>query len=238
MRSSWLVFVFVFCFASGSFRPAAAQDGVPTSGSEGRSSFSSELRFRIFTSTYRWSSYLPALSGLTDTGKRSLHGVFALGVRLYPMGGHGVLIDADYRLDLDVDNSGNFICIFDCPPRLWTNLVVAHVGYAYRHVIPGPRDPTRLAWAFTPHASVSAGASYSEGNQAILQTARSPVVGARLGFDIDLHIRRFFMGWTLRYEILKHTKGPLDLSHFISWNLIPVFAMGVDLGGKLQAQGR
>ena len=43
------------------------------------------------------------------------------------------------------------------------------------------------------------------------------------------------MGWTLRYEILKHTKGPLDLSHFISWNVIPVFAMGVDLGGKVQA---
>jgi hypothetical protein len=43
------------------------------------------------------------------------------------------------------------------------------------------------------------------------------------------------MGWTLRYEILKHTKGSLRLSHFVSWNVIPVFAIGAVIGREVRA---
>lgn len=59
---------------------------------------------------------------------------------------------------------------------------------------------------------------------------RSPAVGARIGFDIDWHIERFFMGWSFRYEGLKQTQGPIGWSHFFAWNATPVFQMGVDLG--------
>ena len=91
----------------------------------------------------------------------------------------------------------------------------------------------------TPHASLSAGASYSSGSGRLaFLSEQSPVVGARFGVDLDLHINRFFMGWTLRYEVLKHTRGSIGVSHFLSWNVIPVFAMGAVIGGKVQAQGR
>lgn len=66
--------------------------------------------------------------------------------------------------------------------------------------------------------------------------SRPRVVGARFGVDLDFHIKRFFMGWTLRYEVLKHTKGSIGVSHFLSWNVIPVFAIGAVLGAKVQAQ--
>jgi len=219
--------------------------GVVPSGytEEKPDAFSAELRFRLFTTAYRWSSYSSS-SDVVDqpeSGKRSLHVVPAVGVRFYPKGGHGVLVDADYRIDTDVDSDAEFLCIF-CPfePQLWTEFVVAHVGYAYRHVL-SARTSRRLTWTATPHASLAAGASFSDANSGVLSfygLARSPVVGARFGLDIDLHIGRFFMGWTLRYEILKHTRRPLDVSHFFAWNVIPVFAMGVVLGGKVQEQGR
>jgi hypothetical protein len=199
--------------------------------------FSAELRFRLGTTAYRWSSYRSGAIDLPESGKRSLYVVPALGVRFYPKNSHGVLVDVDYRLDLDVDSDAEFLCIFDCPPQLWTEFVVAHAGYAYRYVI-RPRESGRLAWTLTPHASVAAGASYTEGSERFNQREQSAVVGARFGLDIDLHIKRFFMGWTLRYEILKHTRRPLHVSHFFAWNVIPVFAMGVVLGGKVQEQGR
>jgi hypothetical protein len=65
--------------------------------------------------------------------------VASLGVRFYPKNSHGVLVDLDYRLDMDIDNDAPFICIFDCPPQLWTEFVVVHAGYAYRYVL-GPRE--------------------------------------------------------------------------------------------------
>lgn len=79
---------------------------------------------------------------------------------------------------------------------------------------------------------------HAAGDQCWYGTLRSPVVGARFGLDIDLYIKRFFMGWTLAYDFLKHTKGPLRVSDFFSWNVIPVFAIGVALGAEMQAQGR
>ena len=239
MRLSWLILLVIVASAAGLSRPVAAQ-GVAPSGypADEPAALSAELRFRIFTGAYRWSSYIPEASAFPESGKQSLHAVFGLGARFYPKNAHGVLADVEYRLDMDVDTP--WLCIFECPPQLWTELVVAHVGYAYRYVIPGPRDPGRLAWAFTPHASIAAGSSFSEhsDNRTYSETMTSPVVGARFGIDVDLHINRFFMGWTLRYEFLKHTRGPLDSSHFLTWNVIPVFLMGAVLGAKVQTQAR
>lgn len=235
MRSSWLgLAAAVAVLLSGSFQQVAAQDVEQASESKKGASLSTELRFRIFTTAYRWSSYRSGAMDLPDSGKRSLYVVPALGVRFYPKNSHGVLVDVDYRLDMDVDSDAEFLCIFDCPPQLWTEFVVAHAGYAYRYVI-RPRESGRLAWTLTPHASVAAGASYTEGSERFNQREQSAVVGARFGLDIDLHINRFFMGWTLRYEILKHTKGSLRLSHFVSWNVIPVFAIGAVIGREVRA---
>jgi hypothetical protein len=196
-------------------------------------SLSTELRFRVFTSSYRWSSFSSDAVAPPESGKRSLYVVPALGVRFYPKNGHGVLVDVDYRFDMDVDRNAPFLCIFNCPPYFVTEFAVAHAGYAYRHVIPSPREPERLAWVLTPHVSVSAGASFST-QTGVSAVERSPVVGGRLGFDVDLHIKRFFLGWTLRYEFLRHTRGSLRTSHFLSWNVIPAFAMGAVIGRKVQ----
>jgi hypothetical protein len=196
-------------------------------------SLSTELRFRVFTTSYRWSNFSSNATNPPATGKRSLYVVPALGVRFYPKNGHGALVDVDYRFDVDADREGPFLCIFDCPPYFVTEFAVAHAGYAYRHVIRSRRDPERLAWALTPHVSLSAGAAFS-GQTDVSVTERSPVVGGRVGFDVDLHIKRFFLGWTLRYEILRHTKGSLRTSHFISWNVIPAFAIGAVIGRKVQ----
>jgi hypothetical protein len=235
MRSSWLgLAAVVAVLLSGSFQEVAAQDVEQASESKKGASLSTELRFRVFTTSYRWSSYRSGAMDLPDSGKRSLYVVPALGVRFYPKNSHGVLVDVDYRFDIDVDGDAEFLCIFDCPPRLETEFVVAHAGYAYRYVI-RPHESGRLAWTLTPHASVGAGASYTGGSDFFGIREQSPVVGARFGLDIDLHINRFFMGWTLRYEILKHTKGSLRLSHFVSWNVIPVFAIGAVIGREVRA---
>ena len=223
----------------GSSHGVAAQGVLPSRYPEDASSLSTELRFRLFTTAYRWSSYRSLSLDLPDSAKRSLYAVPAIGARFYPKNRHGALVDLQWRMDIDVDSSASFICIFECPPQWWTEFFVAHIGYAYRYAIPGPRKPGRIAWTVTPHASLSAGASFSTGS-GILEFLReqSPVVGARFGVDLDLHINRFFMGWTLRYEFLKHTRGGIGVSHFLSWNVIPVFAIGGVIGGKVQAQGR
>lgn len=218
---------------SGAAQHVAAQDVEQASVADGGGSFSAELRFRLFTTAYRWSSYSSDVVDLPDSGRRSLNLVPSLGARFYTKHDHGVLVDVDYRLDIDVDSNAGFLCIFNCPPTLWTEFVVAHVGYAYRHVIPS-RRPSRITWTVSPHASIAAGSSYSQGGGSSDVSSRSPVVGARLGVDVDLHIKRFFMGWSLRYEILRHMEGPLRLSHFLSWNVVPVFAIGAVLGRRVQ----
>jgi len=228
--------VVVVGLVTGALHRAGAQDVERAGDPDGGGSLSTELRFRLFTTAYRWSSYRSEAANLPDTGKRSLYLVPALGARFYPKHGHGMLVDVDYRTDIDLDSNAGFLCIFDCPTTLTTQFAVAHAGYAYRYVIPSHKQG-RLTWTVTPHASVAAGASFSYVSSPFRQSSRSPVVGARFGLDIDLHIRRFFMGWTLRYEILRHTKGALRLSHFLSWNVVPVFAIGAVIGRKVQARG-
>jgi hypothetical protein len=205
-------------------------------------SFSSELRFELAANAFRWSSYVPERSDLPSYGKRSYHVAMGLGVRFYPKTAHGLLLDFVYLFDTDLDSPPSpWLCFWDCPPDLWltTEFALVHVGYAYRHVVQGPRDPGRLAWAFTPHASLSMGQAYTEassdtGIYDLVIGAYSPVVGARFGIDVDLHIKRFFMGWTLRYEVLKHTKGPLRATQLLSFNVVPVFHLGAVLGAKVQ----
>ena len=228
--------VVVVGLGSGTARHVAAQDVEQASVADEGGPFSAELRFRLFTTAYRWSSYSSNAVDLPDAGRRSLHVVPSFGARFYTKHDHGVLVDVDYRFDIDVDSDSGFLCIFSCPPTLWTEFVVVHVGYAYRYVIPS-RSTGRITWTVSPHASLAAGSAYSAGNGAVGVSARSPVVGARFGVDVDLHIKRFFMGWSLQYEILKHTKGPLRLSHFLAWNVVPVFAMGAVLGRRVQASG-
>lgn len=233
MRFLWLgLAVVVVGLLSGSFQPVAAQDAVPAEHPERDRSLSTELRFRLFTTAYRWSSYRSEAASLPASGKRSLHLVPAIGARFYSRSGHGALVDVDYRIDLDLDTENGFFS-WSPPPTLETDFVVAHAGYAYRHVIQ-PRGQQRVAWTLTPHASVAAGASFSEESIPFGIRQQSPVVGARFGFDIDLHIDRFFMGWTLRYEFLHHTQFPLRSSHFLSWNVVPVFSIGADIGRKVQ----
>lgn len=208
-----------------------------------RGSFSSELRFELAANALRWSSYVPERSDLPGYGKRSYQVAVGLGVRFYPKSAHGLLLDFVYFFDPDLDSPPSpWLCLFNCPPDLWlyTEYALVHAGYAYRHVVQGPRDPGRLAWAFTPHASLSMGQAYTEASSdtgifyLVGDGAYSPVVGARFGIDIDLHIKRFFMGWTLRYEVLKHTKGPLRVSQLFSFNVAPVFHIGAVLGAKVQ----
>lgn len=240
MRSSWFVLFVVVGLAGGLCRPAAAQGVVPPGyATEEQDALSAELRFRIFTSAYRWSTYQSAPLDLPNSAKQSLYSVPGLGARFYPKNRHGALVDLQWRMDIDMDSSAFFLCIFECPPQWWTEFFVAHVGYAYRYVFAAQKEPGRIAWTVTPHASLSAGASFSSGSDRLeFFSEQSPVVGARFGVDLDLHINRFFMGWTLRYEILKHTKGSIGVSHFLSWNVIPVLAIGAVLGGKVHGQGR
>ena len=226
-------FVVVAVALASSASAQASEEGERLSETSGArtTSLSTELRFRIFAPSYRWSQ-LESTATLPSNGLSSFHFVPAVGVRFYPKNGHGALADVDYRMDLDADRG------FFSGEYALTNFTVAHVGYAYRYVIPS--EPGRRAWALTPHASLSAGASFTEPrltNASFLE--RSPVVGGLFGFDVDLHIKRFFLGWTVRYEILRHSKGSLRLSQFVSWNVIPLFAMGAVIGRKVQAlQGK
>ena len=192
-------------------------------------SLSVELRVQLFAPSYRWSSLETAFD-VPSSATKSFYFVPALGARFYSKSGHGALVDVDYRFDMDTDE---FLNIFGA--RYTTDFTVAHAGYAYRYVLASRRDPERLAWALTPHASLAAGAAFSElrGSSVVVRD-RSPVVGGRVGFDVDLHINRFFLGWSLRYEGLAHTKGAIRASHFFSWNLIPVFQMGAVIGRKVQ----
>ena len=143
----------------------------------------------------------------------------------------------DYRFDSGADDPW---CLFGVPdpcPSSKIEYGVVHAGYAYRHIVKSPRGPRRRFWAFTPHLSLAAGWAKND-PAAFGIPERSPAIGGRLGFDIDLHFGRWFMGWSIRYEGLTQTQGPVGLSHFFSWNAIPIFQMGVDLGRTPPGTGR
>ncbi len=210
-----LVAAWLGCFGGSS---ASADEG----------SLSTELRFGVFSPSYRWSGSLPDSTPVVNYAERSLYFVPSLGARFYPRGGHGALAELAYRVDADTDS----VCLLFCPPdppSFRIGFLVAHVGYAYRHVVASRRRPQRNAWAFTPHLSFAAGAAFSELVIAGVPS-RSPVVGGRAGFDIDWHSKRFFAGWSFSYEILVHTNGSIRRSQFFDWNFFPLFRVGVVIG--------
>jgi hypothetical protein len=109
---------------------------------------------------------------------------------------------------------------------------VAHVGYAYRFI---KHANEKMVWAFTPHASFSAGGSINRSKSPVFPAA-SAAVGGRVGVNVDFHIQRFLMGWAVEYEGLHHVQeGPLVASHFLAWTLVPIFRIGVDLGPTIQS---
>ena len=129
-------------------------------------------------------------------------------------------------MDTDVDST------YSNTEGWTTDLVVARVGYGYRFI---KHANEKMAWAFTPHGSFSAGASINR-NRRETYSASAAVVGGRVGVNVDVHIRRFFMGWAVSYEGLAHLSGgPLRSSHLISWTLIPVLRLGVHLGPTIQS---
>ena len=110
--------------------------------------------------------------------------------------------------------------------------MITRLGYGYRFI---KHANEKMTWAFTPHGSLSVGASINRTNSGS-DTASAPVLGGRVGVNVDLHIERVFMGWALAYEGLAHLSGgPIKSSQFVLWTLIPVFRIGVDLGPRIQS---
>jgi len=189
-----------------------------------------ELRFQFFAPSVRWTEGRRDRRFDYDSELQSLYFAPGVGGRYFPRGGaHGALIDFEYRFDSRVDDPWLF-CDGPCDD-FDVDFGAVHVGYAYRHIVLSPRRPRRRFWAFTPHVSFATGWVKTAG-----VIRRFPdlgaLVGGRVGFDIDLHFDRFFFGWSLRYEADYVTRGSAEWSHFFSWNAIPMFRFGFDLGPR------
>lgn len=204
-----------------------------TSGAEASSArtqaerTSVELRFVISSPSGRW-SVVEERSGVDAFhSKQSLYFGPGIGVRVFPkQPHHAVIVDAQYSLDTDFDSH------FSNRDAWRTDFVVARVGYGYRFI---KHSNEKIVWAFTPHGSLSAGASINRTANGAYE-ASAPVLGGRVGVNVDIHIERFFMGWAFAYEGLAHLSGgPLKSSQFVAWTLIPVFRLGVDLGPSIQS---
>lgn len=189
-----------------------------------------ELRFVIFSPSLRWSVVEERAGIDAFHSRQSLYVGPGIGVRVFPKQPyHGVLVDVQYSVDTDVDTK------YSDREGWRTDFVVARVGYGYRFI---KHANEKMAWAFTPHGSFSAGASINR-NRRESYAASAAVLGGRVGVNVDIHIRRFFMGWAFAHEGLAHLSGgPLKSSQFIVWTLIPAFRLGVDLGPSIQSLKR
>jgi hypothetical protein len=186
-----------------------------------------ELRFVISSPSVRWSVVEERRGINAFRSKRSLYFGPGIGVRVFPkQRHHGVIVDVQYSLDTDIDS-------LNVDLGSWrTDFLLARVGYGYRFI---KHANEKMTWAFTPHASLSTGASINRTANGVY-AASAPVLGGRVGVNVDLHIGRFFMGWAFAYEGLAHLSlGPLKSSQFVAWTLIPVFRIGVDLGPRIQS---
>ncbi|MEM7135004.1 MAG: hypothetical protein AAF500_00415 [Myxococcota bacterium] len=194
-----------------------------------RPRFSYEVRAQIFNPSYRWSD-VGSLEYPHTIGAKSLYFSPGLGFRLISAAGHAVIVDGDYRFDADFDG---YATVEDSFP---IRFGVAHAGYAYRHITRlRPPSARRRSWTVAPHAAFSAGVARKMAYRGLDGIpGRSPVIGARVGLDLDLHFRSFFLGWSLSYEFLHHISGGLTRSNFLTWNFIPLFRMGVNFGRKVQ----
>jgi hypothetical protein len=192
-----------------------------------------ELRLQLLGASYRWSEPIAGTVYYNTWGRKSLYFAPGLGGRLFPKrGSHGVLAELESRLDTRADDPW---CLFNFDegtcPSFRTDYAVWHAGYAFRHIVPSPKRPERRSWTFTPHVSIAAG--WAKNLEAdIVLPPRSPIVGARVGFDIDLHFRVVFIGWSFSYEAIAQTRGPVGWSQFFAWNAIPAFRIGFDLGPR------
>jgi hypothetical protein len=195
-----------------------------TSAAAGKTSV--ELRFTLMSPSARWSAVDLRSETIATHAERSLYVSPGLGVRVFiKQPHHGLLVDWDYRIDTDMDS-------INALSKWKTDFSVAHVGYAYRFI---KHANEKMVWAFTLHASFSAGGSIDRTVSRFF-SGRSAVFGGRVGVNVDYHIERFFMGWAIEYEGLSHVKGaPLGSSHFLMWTLIPIFRIGVDLGPSIQS---
>ena len=205
---------------------ASAEDEMASSPVAGPSAdskkTSAELRITLISPSGRWGKVDARTDRLTKHSERSLYYGPGLGARIFiKQPHHGLLVDFDYRLDTDIDSINS--------DSAWkTDFVLGRIGYAFRFF---RRANERMTWSFTPNASFSVGGiiDRNEGRLGDFVSARGVVIGGMVGMNVDLHIERFFFGWAVEYEGLKHLSGePLISAHFIRWTLIPIFRIGVD----------
>ena len=83
--------------------------------------------------------------------RQSLYLGPGIGVRVFPrQPHHGVIVDMQYSFDTDLDS-------INVDVGSWrTDFVLARVGYGYRFI---KHANEKITWAFTPHGSLSTGAS-------------------------------------------------------------------------------
>ena len=206
----------------------AASAGAEASSAQAPAAKTSvELRFVISSPSARW-SVVEERDGINAFHSRqSLYFGPGIGVRVFPrQPHHGVIVDVQYSFDTDVDS-------INVDVGSWrTDFVLARAGYGYRFI---KHANEKMAWAFTLHGSLSTGASINRTANGVYDFS-APVLGGRVGVNVDLHIERFFMGWAFAYEGLAHLSlGPLKSSQFVAWTLLPVFRIGVDLGPRIQS---
>ncbi|MEM8607960.1 MAG: hypothetical protein AAGF92_12690 [Myxococcota bacterium] len=166
-------------------------------------------------------------SRFSDDAERDFYfWIPTLGLRIVAMKGHALLLDGEYRVEL-----GPVISTDGRDPVL-LRFGVAHLGYAYRFIARGPRNASRKRrWAISPHVALALGAARARDDYPESGIPkRSPTVGVRAGLNLDVHVRRVFLGWCFSYEVLRHTKGSLERSSFFTWSVLPLFRIGVNLG--------
>ena len=159
------------------------------------------------------------------------------GGRLF-FGSHGLVMDIAYTYDVPA----SFVN-FGSDDRFEEAYLLGHLGYAFRRFVPMPRKPERRRVGFTAHASLSVGYAATEylsdgvAAESELVQSTDPVIGGRFGADIDLHFGRYFVGWGLDVDLLRHLRpqrgrgGPrLERSVLLGHNIVPFFRMGITLG--------
>jgi hypothetical protein len=129
--------------AEGGARAAEAEE--PATESK-KTSY--ELRFTLTSPSARWSKVEARNDMLARHADRSLYFGPGLGLRVFiKQPHHGLLVDFDYKVDTDIDS-------LNVTSGWKTDFAIAHVGYGYRFI---KHTNDKMTWAFTPHASFSAG---------------------------------------------------------------------------------
>ncbi len=166
----------------------------------------------------------------------SPHHSFGIGGRAFGPERHGIIAEAAWLLDEDLDG------IFDEDSSA-TSLFVAHVGYAHRRII---RRPNRSVLTVTTHASLTGGRETWIGHRDCWHcTPRSRralrgniLIGARVGVDFEYHRGRFFWGFGFSYGFAVHL-GDNDrvgaASHFVGFNAIPRIGFSFGPGDPVRA---